>query len=392
MLKAIQTLSDELKAELNAQRLVMLQHEIGASITQYHQVVKAAADSGRSYREWTQDREAQDVMRKVRYRLDSAITLVSSGKWKDATTSLYLPAAMFANLGAMSFLGWDDGTMKSYTQNYLDMMESTMSDTAPSTIGGDLAMYQQRVESKLQRLKQAGVELPPPESMGPVNVVLGGVNVQDMRPAEPEQLACKTVRQRRGGGQRGMPEGGGADNWSVVCERVKDSVPEWHGDTRAFVFLAKVRAEAKTMPGAKDSQFGVRQFSLSEVSTAPGWLKDYGEKRPNFIQIGPHIIRAGGIRKPLANIASEAANLNTAHTVNTFDTVRAKAPSDEQKQFVAKESTQRKSMGSIESALRGTLAELNRDVAFLALNAGAAEQLHQSRRDAFAFFGMKAAT
>jgi hypothetical protein len=392
VLKAIQALSADLRAMLRAERLGQLHGVIGASIIQYHETVKAAADSGISYQEWTQDRIAREWMLKVRFRLSEAITLVKQERWRDATTSLYLPAAMFANLGAMSFLGMRDGEMKSFTQNYLDMMESAVSDTAPSTIGGDLAMYQQNVESRLQRLKQEGVELPPPESSRPVNVVLGGVNVQDMRPAEPEQLACKMVKERRGGRGTGTGEGSGPDDWYPVCKRVKDPVPEWHGDTKVFVFLAKVGAKDETMPGDNESQFGVRQFSLSEVSTAPGWLKDYGEKRLELIRRGPHFTGSLGLRKPVPNFTSEESNSSSAHAINTFGTVRAKAPSDASKLAVARESSQRKAMGRREAYLRAELQALNLDVALLALNAGAVDQLNQARRDAFAFFGMKAST
>jgi hypothetical protein len=344
VLSKVNALPSKIRSLLYEERLKSLQAEIGGSIDQYDHEVRAAAVSYQSYQAWQQNPQAIRRMGAISSRIDEAISNLSYNGWTDAVTSLYLPPALFASLGAMAFLGESIERMKAEAQRYLDLMQRAQDSTQPSSIGAALVDRQASFGRIVASLQALGVRLPPAEQTNPAELVLGELRVQHHVPAVSEVVRCRTVLPGHGGGKH-RPEGGSGDD-PPVCTVTQRAAPEQVGETSGFRFVLSLTSQWVTDARLADNAFGVRQFSLDK------W----------------DVVATSSADAPL---------------------LRTPAPSAEARLAAAKSSAAARVAEDKATKVKALVQSLNEDMAFLALNAGAMASLQAARSDAFAFFGLE---
>ncbi len=343
VLLKVNALPAEIRAALHESRMKSLHAEIGGSIDQYHNEVSAAAASYPNYQAWAQNPLARSRMANISTRIDVAISNLSYGGWTDAVTSLYLPPALFASLGAMALLGESNERLKAEAQRYLDLMQRALDPAQPGSIGAALQARESSFKSIALSLQQLGVNLPPVEQTKPMEVVLGEQAIQHYIPAVAEVTKCR--RERRGGGGRGGSEYGSADD--TICTVTTPAAAEVVGSLNGFSFKLTVHPLMVTDPKSPGNAFGIRQFIPANLEVVNG--------------------------------ASASAPVS-----------RIRAPGADTQLAAAKSSSAWQEAENKATRIRAFITALNQDMAFLALNAGATASLQAARSDVFAFFGGEA--
>jgi hypothetical protein len=253
VLAKLNELPTAIRAALYEERLNALQAEIGASIIQYNNEVTAAAVSYASYQEWSQNALARQRMLAIWMRLDVAVTKIDQGRWGDAVTSLYLPPALFASMGAIALLG-ESHRLKAEAQRYLDLMQRALDPKEKNSIGSDLSAREARFKSIAQSLKVLGVQLPPAEQTAPMRIVLGEVAVQHYVPAQP--AIKKNCYYEKEVGRR--------------CDVDIPAKAAIFGQTDGFSFVLTIEPTTVTDGKPSGSNFGVRQFIPTKFEVTKG--------------------------------------------------------------------------------------------------------------------------
>jgi len=351
ILTKLNSLEPAIKNLLYLERMDRLQADIGGCVILYRQAITESSVFNGGYDAWSTNEVVRSKLFHILHRLADALAEVEHGGWADATTSLYLPAAVFTSLGVNAALGMPRSGMMASAQEVLDLM-SRAAD--PEIENSAAASLRQRIASmtKLSAdLSGEGLILPDIDSLAGISLGLGSVRVQDYYAGTTkEQEKCKRIYERRGGGKGGgANEAGGADNLKEICwtETVQVNPPR-QGPVSAFELSLKVMPKFVRDPKNPDSLYSVRQW----------------EPAPD---ISAQEVPVAG--QPLHQ--ADAPSLATRQAASLTSGVGTQA--------LAKA-----------TRVRALLARHNDESAYAALNVGALVALSQARQDVFTFFGIKA--
>jgi len=352
ILTKLNSLDAAIKNMFYIERMARLHSEIGGAIILYRQAITESSVFEGGYEAWSADSVVRSKMFHILHRLGDALAEVEHGGWADATTSLYLPAAMFTSMGVQSALGIPRSGLMASAQEILDLMARAANPQVQNSAASSLLQRTSAMRKLSKDLSDEGLILPDADQEAGISLELGSVRVQDYYPATTKTVEkCKTERVRTGGGGRpgSGSEGGGADNQFTRCwnEVVQDTSSRV-GPLNGFDLSLRVMPRYIRDPKNPDSIYSVRQWEPEPIISA--------QEVPVASQ-------------PLHQANAPSVPARQAASLTSDVGIRASAKA---------------------TRVRAHLARYNEEAAYAAINVGALVALNQARQDVFGFFGIRA--